>query len=59
MAQLVELQLECGEADEFKQAKALVTRVLYAARAKLEASQGCDSLKMLMTRITRHDDDDD
>ena len=59
VAQLVELQLECGEAGEFKAAKSLVTRTLYAARAKLEASAGCDSLKMLAARLARHDEDDD
>ena len=32
--------------------------LLYAAGEKLAASPGCESLRMLQSRIKRHDDDD-
>mmetsp|Transcript_12051 Transcript_12051/g.31637 ORF Transcript_12051/g.31637 Transcript_12051/m.31637 type:complete len:343 (+) Transcript_12051:70-1098(+) len=57
VAQQVELQLECGDEAEFKEAKELVDALLYEAREKLEASAGCESLKMLQTRLNRHVDD--
>ena len=55
-AQLVEKQLESGDVALFKQAKTLVDKLLYAASEKLAATPGCESLRMLMSRIQRHDD---
>jgi hypothetical protein len=57
-AQLVESQLESGEVPLLRKAKATVDALLYAASEKLAASPGCEQLRMLMSRIQRHDDDD-
>jgi tetratricopeptide (TPR) repeat protein len=57
-AQLVESQLESGEVPLLRKAKATVDALLYAAGEKLAASPGCEQLRMLMSRIQRHDDDD-
>ena len=56
-AQLVEKLLESGEVKQLKEAKGLVDGLLYAASEKLAATPGCESLRMLMSRIQRHDDD--
>ena len=56
-AQLVESQLESGEVPLLRAAKAMVDAMLYAASEKLAASPGCEQLRMLMSRIQRHDDD--
>ena len=59
VAQLVELQLECGEGSEVKEAKGLVDELVYQAGERLQACAGFESLRMLQTRLKRHDDDDD
>ena len=56
-AQLVESQLENGDVPLLRAAKAMVDALLYEASEKLAASSGCEQLRMLMSRIQRHDDD--
>ena len=41
----------------FKEAKVLVGDLLYAATKKLSATEGCEQLRMLESRIKRHEDD--
>jgi len=43
---------------DFREVKKLVDELLYAASEKLAASPGCESLRMLKSRVARHDDDD-
>lgn len=56
-AQLVEKQLDSGDLELFRAAKVMVDKLLYEASEKLAASPGCEQLRMLMSRIQRHDDD--
>ena len=58
-AQLVEALLDKGDAAHVQAARKMVDGLLYAASEKLAASPGCESLRMLQSRIKRHDDDDD
>jgi len=58
VAQLVELQLESGDDVEIREAKRTVDELVYQASEKLEASPGCEALKMLQQRLNRHIDDD-
>ena len=57
LAQLVEAVLEVNEPKETRRVKAIVETTLYAASDKLAATPGCESLRMLKSRIDRHDDD--
>lgn len=57
-AQLVEAKLDAGEPELFREAKQLVNTLLHEASEKLAATAGCENLRMLQARITRHDDDD-
>ena len=54
----MEKQLESGEGSQLKAAKALVQTLLHQASDKLAATPGCESLRMLMSKIERHCDDD-
>ena len=56
-AQLVEKLLESGERAHLKEAKTTVESLLRDASEKLAATPGCESLRMLIARIRRHDDD--
>jgi hypothetical protein len=56
-AQLVEVQLESGDVALLRAAKKTVDDLLHKASEKLAATPGCESLRMLMARIQRHDDD--
>ena len=51
--------LETAEASAFREAKKLVDEMLYKASEKLAATEGCESLRMLQSKIKRHDEDYD
>ena len=57
-AQLVEVMLESGELKEMRDARALVEALLHEASEHLVASPGCEELRMLLSRVQRHLDDD-
>ena len=57
-AQLVEVMLEGGALKEAREARALVEGLLHEASEHLAASPGCEELRMLLSRIQRHLDDD-
>lgn len=56
-AQLVEATLESNMLEEVRTLRQLMLELEFEAREKLEASQGCEELRMLLTRLDRHVDD--
>ena len=57
MAQLVEAQLDRNDVDEVRASRKLVQTIEYEAREKLAATEGCEQLRMLLSRFERHMDD--